>query len=366
MSKVPYYLFFNGTQLHINTVATTTTTTTLMENLLDDFNCIPGLEEEEEEFEDEDNTRKKKRKKKSSEFSTEEGDDSDDDDDEEDEDDDDKRPKTEIDIFFDDVNKIREHLNVIRKSIRSLRDIATSVAIEAASEAESAKKSKMLNTLISVINKRSDEVRSMLKRMKTLNTEYATSERAEPSVIRVRTNMHSTLCKSFTELMRSYNDAQTEYQSNAKERLARQCRVVKPDLTDEEIDSIIETGDAQVFKEGILEKDLREKATQALAYVENKHNDIVRLTESIKELHGMFVDLAALVDNQADLIDDIETNCRSAVEYTEKAIENLHAAAVLQKKARSKMCFIVCMLVCVLIGVMIFIFVYEFIDEAIG
>lgn len=341
-----------------------------MQDLFEDFECVPGPEENEE-YDDEDDTTHKKKKRKNATFSTEEGGDDDSDDDDssnngEDDDDDEKKPKTEIDIFFDDVNKIREHLNVIRKCIRSLRDIATSVAIEAASEAESAKKSKTLNTLITVINKRSDEVRNMLKRMKTLNTEYAASEGAEPSIIRVRTNMHSTLCKSFTDLMKSYNDAQTEYQSNAKERLARQCKVVKPDLTEAEIESIIETGDAQVFKEGILEKDLREKATQALAYVENKHNDIVRLAESVKELHGMFVDLAALVDNQSDLIDDIEANCRSAVEYTEKAIENIHKTAVLQKKARSKMCFIVCTLVCVLIGVMIFIFVYEFIEEAIG
>lgn len=335
-----------------------------MQDLLEDFECVPGPEEDEENDDFDDSKTTKKRKKTT--FSIENGENDSDDDENDDDDDDGKKPKTEMDIFFDDVNKIREHLNVIRKSVRSLRDIATSVAIEAASETESAKKSKMLNTLITVINKRSDEVRNMLKKMKMSNDEYAHSSISEPSVIRVRTNMHSTLCKSFTELMRLYNDAQTEYQSNAKERLARQCKVVKPDLTDDEIESIIESGDSQVFKEGILEKDLREKATQALAYVENKHNDIVVLTDSVKELHAMFVDLAALVDNQADLIDDIETNCKSAVEYTEKAIENIHATAILQKKARSKMCFIVCMLVCVLIGVMIFIFVYEFIEEAIG
>lgn len=346
-----------------------------MQDLLDDFECVPGPEEEESDHEDEGSKKSRKKKKKKSAFSVEEGgdsssgsdnSDSDSDGGNGDGDDDDGKPKTEIDIFFSDVNKIKELLNIIRKSVRSLRDIATSVAIEAASEAESAKKSKALNTLITVINKKADDVRSLLKAMKARNIEYASSPSAEPSVVRIRTNMHATLCKSFTDLMRAYNDAQTEYQTNAKERLTRQCRVVKPDLTDAEIDSIVESGGAQVFKEGILETDLREKATQALAYVENKHNDIVRLAESVQELHAMFVDLAALVDNQGDLIDDIESNCRSAVQYTEKAVENIHATAILQKKARSKMCFIVCMLVMVLIGVLIFIFVYEFIEEAIG
>lgn len=37
---------------------------------------------------------------------------------------------------------------------------------------------------------------------------------------------------------------------------------------------------------------------QALSEIEGRHKDILRLENSIKELHDMFVDIAMLVENQ--------------------------------------------------------------------
>lgn len=255
--------------------------------------------------------------------------------------------------FFSYVNDIKEKMNTIRRNTRNIKELANELVEKPFGEEAAAKKSKELNQLITVTNSTADRIRNMLKSMKESNVKFINSHSKTDPLVRIRTNMHGTLCKNFTDLMRAYNDVQTEYQNNAKEKLSRQCKYVNPDLSEEEIDKIVESGDAQVFKDGLMEVNMQEKATQALAYVENKHNDIVRLTESVKELHQLFVDLATLVDNQDELIDDIEMNCHKASEYVEKGVENLHKANVLQKKSRKKMCCLIVLIVVIVVVVVV-------------
>lgn len=255
--------------------------------------------------------------------------------------------------FFSYVNDIKEKMNTIRRNTRNIKELANELVEKPFGEEAAAKKSKELNQLITVTNSTADRIRNMLKAMKESNVKFINSHSKTDPLVRIRTNMHGTLCKNFTDLMRAYNDVQTEYQSNAKEKLSRQCKYVNPDLSEEEIDKIVESGDAQVFKDGLMEINMQEKATQALAYVENKHNDIVRLTESVKELHQLFVDLATLVDNQDELIDDIEMNCHKASEYVEKGVENLHKANVLQKKSRKKMCCLIVLIIIIVVVVVV-------------
>jgi t-SNARE complex subunit (syntaxin) len=189
--------------------------------------------------------------------------------------------------------------------------------------------------------------------MKRGNTEYQASKDATPAEVRIRTNMHATLVTKFVDLMKAYNEVQTEYQANSKERLTRQCKVVRPELEDEEVKAIVESGDTQVFASAILDKDLREKARQALAFVENKHNDILRLQQSINELHQMFLDMATLVASQGELVDQIEDSCAKAEMYMERAVDELRKTNRLQRKSRKRMCILIIIIVAVLVALII-------------
>lgn len=98
--------------------------------------------------------------------------------------------------------------------------------------------------------------------------------------------------------------------------------------TDEELEEMLESGNAAVFTAGVraaqrLCTALRQPrvllpcvciystralcptqivdsgiSKQALSEIESRHKDIVRLESSIKELHDMFVDIAMLVESQ--------------------------------------------------------------------
>lgn len=44
------------------------------------------------------------------------------------------------------------------------------------------------------------------------------------------------------------------------------------------------------------------QAKQSLADIEARHGDIMKLEKSIKELHDMFIDMAALVQTQVRIL----------------------------------------------------------------
>ena len=98
-----------------------------------------------------------------------------------------------------------------------------------------------------------------------------------------------------------------------------------------------------------------QKAKQALADVEARHDDILKLESHISDLKEIFVDLALLVEAQVirlliscgwtlynyfsfklqgELVDRIEYNANQAIEYVEQAKIETKKAAEYQSSAR--------------------------------
>lgn len=61
-----------------------------------------------------------------------------------------------------------------------------------------------------------------------------------------------------------------------------------------------------------------EKNKRALADVQARHQDIMKLEESVRELRDLFIEMAVLVENQGTMIDRIEYNVQNAAEFVEK------------------------------------------------
>jgi len=255
--------------------------------------------------------------------------------------------------FFREVEGVQANITLIKRNVKSIQSLSNELIVGSAGEEANSKKTAELDQLISETNKVVSATHKKLEEMAEENKKADGKKNATPAELRIRRNMHGNLCKKFTAVARAYGDVQTAYQNSSRERLARQCKVVRPDLKEEEIEAIVDQGDAAVFRDAILEHDLRDKARQALSYVETKHNDIVRLNNSIMELHQLFVDMSVLVAQQGELIDQIEDNCSMAAEYTSQGVKAIREAAVIQKKSRKKLCWIVILLTVLVIIIVI-------------
>merc|ERR1712183_556123 len=79
-----------------------------------------------------------------------------------------------------------------------------------------------------------------------------------------------------------------------------------------------------------------QQSKQALNDIEARHNDIMKLETSIRELHNMFMDMAMMVEQQGEMINQIEYNVANAGDYVEQAKEETKKAVHYQSSARRK------------------------------
>ena len=74
------------------------------------------------------------------------------------------------------------------------------------------------------------------------------------------------------------------------------CIITGKTTTNEQLEEMLESGNSAVFTQGIMMDTAQAK--QTLADIEARHNDIIKLETSIRELHDMFMDMAMLVESQ--------------------------------------------------------------------
>merc|ERR1712048_935173 len=154
------------------------------------------------------------------------------------------------------------------------------------------------------------------------------------------------LTRKFVDLMAEYQEIQTKYKNKYRDRVERQYRIVKPDVTREEIEAAFDPDSnpqPEIFTQQILQGPGLAPARNALADIQERHKDIMKLEASIQELHQLFLDMAVLVESQGELLDQIEYTVSQSVTYTGKvrrwqAVDDLRTANKYQKKLRRKMC----------------------------
>uniref|UniRef100_H2Z9A2 t-SNARE coiled-coil homology domain-containing protein n=1 Tax=Ciona savignyi TaxID=51511 RepID=H2Z9A2_CIOSA len=198
------------------------------------------------------------------------------------------------------------------------------------------------------IKRNANKVRGKLKLIERNMEEDSNVTQAD---LRIQKTQHSTLSRKFIVVMTAYNATQNDYRERCKARIQRQLEITGKQVSDNEIEDMLERGkdgSSAIFTGGIIMDTQQTK--QALNDIEARHNDIIKLETSIKELHDMFMDMAMLVEQQGEIIDRIEYNVEHSVDYVERAVSDTKKAVKYQSKARrKKICMIVCCVILLII-----------------
>ncbi|XP_055014234.1 syntaxin-3-like [Boleophthalmus pectinirostris] len=256
-----------------------------------------------------------------------------------------------MDDFFAQADDIRISIEKMEESITEIKKVYSTILSAPTSDQ---KTQDDLEALTNEIKKAANNARNKLK---TIEQQLAsnTDERASAD-LRIRKSQHAILAKKFVEVMTKYNEAQMDFRDKSKGRIARQLEITGKATTDEELEEMLEGGNAAVFTAGIMESKINQ---QALNEIEARHKDIMRLESSIKELHDMFMDIAMLVENQGGMIERIESNMDQSVGFVERAVADTKKAAKFQQEARRKQMMIACC--CVILALILGSFLYSFI-----
>ncbi|XP_073943766.1 syntaxin-1A-like [Choristoneura fumiferana] len=269
-------------------------------------------------------------------------------------------PETETELkqreFLSEVEEIREMIDKFQKNVEEVK--LKQSAILSAGVPDKKTKDE-LEDLMADIKKTTNKIRGKLKhieqsieqeqeelsnRPSRMGADGMAKAKYESAYLRMKKTQHTTLSHQFVEVMTEYNRAQADYRDRHKDRLLRQLELTGQNITDQDLDNLLEQDNPAVFTQGIIMD--TQQAKQTLADIEARHADIMKLETSIRELHDMFIDMAMLVESQGEMINRIEFHVENSVDYVEEALVDTKKAIEYQSKARRKK---IMMLVCVLI-----------------
>ncbi|XP_019922932.1 syntaxin isoform X2 [Magallana gigas] len=249
-----------------------------------------------------------------------------------------------MDMFFEQVEEIRGMIDKIAFNVDEVKK--KHGAILAAPQPDDKTKEE-LEELMTDIKKTANKVRARLKDIEQ-NIEKEEHSNKTSADLRIRKTQHATLSRKFVEVMNDYNACQIDYRERCKGRIQRQLEITGRTTTNDELEDMLESGNPAIFTQGIIME--TQAAKQTLADIEARHNDIIKLETSIRELHDMFMDMAMLVEQQGEMIDRIEYNVEQAVDYIETAKSDTKKAVKYQSKARRKKIMImICLAVLIII-----------------
>uniref|UniRef100_A0A8C5L759 Syntaxin-3 n=1 Tax=Jaculus jaculus TaxID=51337 RepID=A0A8C5L759_JACJA len=243
-----------------------------------------------------------------------------------------------MDEFFSEIEETRLNIDKISEHVEEAKKLY-SIILSAPIPEPSECLRNDLEKLTAEIKKRANNVRNKLKSMEKHIEEDEVRSSAD---LRIRKSQHSVLSRKFVEVMTKYNEAQVDFRERSKGRIQRQLEITGKKTTDEELEEMLESGNPAIFTSGVKGLHLLQQG---------RHKDIVRLESSIRELHDMFVDIAMLVENQGEMLDNIELNVMHTVDHVEKARDETKRAVKYQGQARKKLIIIIVVVV-VLLGIL--------------
>ncbi|KAA0725232.1 Syntaxin-4 Renal carcinoma antigen NY-REN-31 [Triplophysa tibetana] len=239
------------------------------------------------------------------------------------------KEEKENEAFFRKVFEIREGLETFKGKVSELENKQKTVLGVALPE------DSMKMELQSHREAIKDMASQIQKKLKSIEPKKAESDdRYIPVQVRMQRGQHAILSREFLELMGHCNTIQTQYRDRNVERIQRQLKITGNNVTDEELETMLESGQTDVFTQNILND---AKATrQALNEIESRHDEIIKLEKCINELHVMFNYLAMEVQAQGDMVNRIEENIKMSQDYVKKAVSETAAAVETSKKVIKK------------------------------
>ncbi|XP_051563877.1 syntaxin-19 [Myxocyprinus asiaticus] len=141
---------------------------------------------------------------------------------------------------------------------------------------------------------------------------------------RIQKAQHAALFHQFQQVMRQYNDSLLSKQDKCKQFIIRQLEVSGREVSEEEVDNMIEQGKWEIFNENIM-VDAKITRTQ-LSEIEQRHKELLNLESNMKDLRDLFLDVFMLVEEQGHQIDNIQANVEKTQDYVAATNEKFKMA----------------------------------------
>jgi len=260
-------------------------------------------------------------------------------------------------------NKLRENINEV---IQKINDILVTIKKKFASFKNQTIQNKIndLKKDIDAREKANNEFASMIaideknnaiklefnKNIDIINENISSIDKLQ-QYCKIEDNTYLNLINKFMTVHNEYKILQSTMQRTHRDYVKKVVRVndntIDDTLVNECVDDIITTG-----KTGIINL---QNCSLILLQIENRHSSILKLEESIKLLHDLFLDFAIMVNSQGEMLDNICANIHKTYTHTYNAKKYIIHANKYNKNIHSSMICISC-ISCLIIVLLIILF----------
>ncbi|RIA87796.1 t-SNARE [Glomus cerebriforme] len=246
--------------------------------------------------------------------------------------------------FFKEVNAIQEMIRNIKENMSGIEALHKRTLVTVTDD-ESSRMSRQLDLLISETSRIAGQISNKLALMEQNNKVLPTGQ----DQTQMRLSHHATLAKSFIDTMTTYRRMQMENEKKYKERIVRQFRIVKPDVTQQDIDQLLNEESGPIFTSQILSKTQSEQSRAILTEVQDRQRDIIRIEKSIAELNKMFSEVQALVLEEDNKVKKM-TEATNAIQDDDNQEEQVTRTTMKVKK-KWKIIGLILLLIIIIVAV---------------
>ncbi|XP_068135647.1 syntaxin-11 [Hyperolius riggenbachi] len=246
-----------------------------------------------------------------------------------------------LEVLYNDIQLIRTENHLLKVDVKRLGKQTTRF-LTSMRRLSSIKRDS--NSIAKDIKVRGEGIHRKLQSLKSLSEDAENKSGGNAVITRVAKAQYITLTRAFQKAMVEYNEAEMVQRENCKIRIQRQLEVMGKDVSGNQIEDMIEHGKWDVFSENLL-SDVK-VARSALNEIETRHKELIKLETRIREVHDLFLQMALLVEEQAETLNVVELNLEKVKDYVGAAKTQIKQAVEYKRKNPCRQFFCCCFPCC--------------------
>jgi len=251
----------------------------------------------------------------------------------------DKKMSTSQEDFLNCLQSITSDIDTVQKNVSIIGTLQTKI-LQCVSQKDVEKEKDELNDLNDSTKRLANKIREALKTQQDYNeknkkeTTNLTSRQQTDQ--RLRLTQVASQTKRFQEVWSKYNESQLEFRKKQKATLIKTAKVTgNVHLSEEKIEEMIDEGHTDGLFGGNIHATVQAEKDKLLA-LQSRHGEFMKLEKQIEEVAQLFKEIAALVESQGEMVDNIYQNVLNAEALVEKGKGELEQAEKSQRSARKK------------------------------
>ncbi|KAL6840746.1 hypothetical protein ACP4OV_029610 [Aristida adscensionis] len=247
-----------------------------------------------------------------------------------------------LEDFFEEVKEVEMLLDKMSSIVHKLQEANEESKSVTKASAMKAIKGRMEKDIVEV-GKIARNIKVKLEQMDRNNLENRKKPGCGKGTSVDRSRMSMTI--DFQNLRQNI---QQEYREVVERRV---FTVTGTKPSEEAIDRLIETGSSEQIFERAIQGMGRGQIIATVEEIQERHDTVREIEKRLLELQEIFADMAALVDAQGEILDNIESQVQNAVNHVQTGTEALRTAKSLQKKSRK--CMMIAIILLLIIAIIV-------------